>query len=74
LLDVMMPEMDGYEVIKALKKSKKARDIPVVFISGLISPEAINKGISLGASDYITKPFEASVVKEKIYNLLVKNK
>ena len=71
LLDIMMPEMDGYEVIKSLKKSKKSRDIPVVFISGLISPEAIKKGLSLGASDYITKPFEASTVKEKINNLLV---
>jgi len=72
LLDIIMPEMDGYEVIDALKKSKKAHDIPVVFISGLTSPDAIKKGFSLGASDYITKPFESSAVKEKIKKLLAK--
>jgi len=70
LLDIIMPEMDGYEVISALKKSKKANDIPVVFISGLVSPEAIKKGFSLGASDYITKPFEAAAVKNTVKKLL----
>jgi len=70
LLDIIMPEMDGYEVISALKKSKKANDIPVVFISGLVSPDAIKKGFSLGASDYITKPFEAAAVRDTVKKLL----
>jgi len=70
LLDIMMPEMDGYEVITALKESQKAHEIPVVFISGLASPEAIQKGYSLGASDYIIKPFEAAIVKNKVKKIL----
>jgi len=70
ILDILMPEMDGYEVITALKKSKKARNIPVVFISGLGSPEAIEKGMSLGAADYIPKPFESSTVRSKMRKLL----
>ena len=73
LLDIIMPEMDGYEVIAALKKSSKARHIPVVFISGLVNPDAIKKGFALGAADYITKPFEAAAVKEKVKKLLIKN-
>ncbi|MCL2820734.1 MAG: response regulator [Oscillospiraceae bacterium] len=70
LLDIIMPEMDGYEVITKLKKSEKTRDIPVVFISGLTTPDAMVKGLALGAADYIAKPFESSLVKSKIKRLL----
>jgi len=70
ILDIMMPEMDGYEVITALKKSKMARNIPVIFVSGLGSPEAIEKGMSMGAVDYIPKPFESSTVRSKVKKLL----
>ena len=70
LLDILMPEMDGYEVITALSNSEKAKDIPVIFISGLTSPEAMKKGLAMGAVDYITKPFESSVVREKIKKVL----
>ena len=68
LLDVLMPEMDGYEVITALKKSEKTRDIPVIFITGLDSGEAEEKGLALGAADYIAKPFKPSVVKLRVDN------
>jgi len=68
LLDIIMPEMDGYEVITALKNSKKMRDIPVVFITGLDSAEAEEKGLALGAADYITKPFHSAIVKMRVKN------
>ena len=70
LLDVLMPEMDGYEVITALKKSDKAKDIPVIFISGLVEQESIDKAMALGAAGYITKPFISEDVKMKIYNAM----
>jgi len=73
LLDILMPEMDGYEVITALKRSDKTKDIPVLFISGLTSKEAMDKGLSLGAVDYIKKPFKSSIVKEKIRKILKEN-
>jgi CheY-like chemotaxis protein len=63
LLDVLMPDMDGYAVIDTLKKSDKTKDIPVIFITGLGEAEDVEKGISLGACDYIVKPFSTSVVK-----------
>jgi len=68
LLDVLMPEMDGYEVISILKGSEETRGIPVIFISGLGSVDAEEKGLLLGASDYITKPFHSSVVKLRVQN------
>ena len=68
LLDIIMPEMDGYEVIACLKKSEKTRNIPVIFITGLIDAEAEEKGLSLGAADYISKPFNLSIVKLRVRN------
>jgi len=68
LLDVLMPEMDGYEVISILKASEDTRAIPVIIISGLGSAEAEEKGLILGASDYISKPFHSSIVKIRIQN------
>jgi len=68
LLDILMPEMDGYEVISILKGSEDTRSIPVIFLSGLGNSEAEEKGLILGASDYITKPFHSSIVKLRVQN------
>jgi len=68
LLDIVMPEMDGYDVITALKKSEITRDIPVIFITGLDNNEAEEKGLGLGAVDYIPKPFNPAIVKLKVRN------
>lgn len=57
LLDVMMPDMDGYEVLRHLKADPAHQDIPVIFLTALHNPEDIVKGFKLGASDYISKPF-----------------
>ena len=70
LLDIVMPVMDGYEVISELKKSEKTREIPVIFLTGLSSNEDETKGLTLGADDYISKPFNDSVVKLRIRNHL----
>jgi len=68
LLDVLMPEMDGYEVIAALKESEKTRDIPVIFITGLDDTNAEIKGLALGAADYISKPFHHGIVKLRVHH------
>ncbi|MEO1954100.1 MAG: hybrid sensor histidine kinase/response regulator [Campylobacterales bacterium] len=57
LLDVLMPEIDGYEICTELKKSPKYKDIPIIFISALSSVEDKLKGFKVGCDDYITKPF-----------------
>ena len=66
LLDIMMPDMSGYEVLTELKKNEETRDIPVIFITGLNSVADEEKGFQLGAVDYITKPFHAEIVKARI--------
>ena len=68
LLDILMPGMDGYEVLSELKKSEKTRNIPVVFITGLNSSDDETKGLSLGAADYISKPFNYAIVKLRVQN------
>ena len=68
LLDIIMPGIDGYDVISVLKSSEKTRDIPVIFITGLDSADAEEKGLALGAADYITKPFHSAIVKIRVKN------
>jgi CheY-like chemotaxis protein len=68
LLDIIMPEMDGYEVLSLLKKDEETRKIPVIFITGLVSAEDEKKGLDLGAADYIRKPLKDDIVIQKIRN------
>ena len=66
LLDIMMPEMDGYEVIAQLKADEQTRDIPVIFVTAMESDEDREKGLSLGAVDFIPKPVSADTVLETV--------
>ena len=68
ILDIIMPEMDGYRVIEELKNSEITKDIPVIFVSGLDSIAAEKKGLEMGAVDYISKPFSPEVVKLRVAN------
>jgi diguanylate cyclase (GGDEF)-like protein len=68
LLDIVMPVMDGYEVLNILKNNQETHRIPVIFITGLSSSEDEEKGLSLDAADYISKPFSAKIVKLRVRN------
>jgi len=70
LLDIVMPGMDGYEVCRTIKGSKRTRSIPVVMITGLISKEDRIKGIEAGAEEFLTKPFDTAEVRARIKMLL----
>ena len=58
LLDIMMPDIDGFEVLRKLKLDPETNHIPVIFVSARTGREHIDKGLSLGAQGYITKPFK----------------
>ncbi|MHB8072538.1 HD-GYP domain-containing protein [Desulfosporosinus fructosivorans] len=74
LLDIMMPEMDGYEVCTKLKANLKTANIPVIFVTALTADENEAIGLELGAVDYITKPFNPALVRARVKNHLeVKN-
>ena len=66
LLDVIMPYMNGYEVLEELKKSDNTKDIPVIFITGLKDTTDEEKGFDMGVDDYIPKPFSENLVKLRI--------
>jgi phosphoserine phosphatase RsbU/P len=71
LLDVTMPEMDGYEVCGILKATPDSRDIPVIFLTGKTEADDETKGFEAGAVDYIHKPFSPAVVKARVHTHLV---
>jgi putative two-component system response regulator len=66
LLDVMMPEMDGYEVIGVLKNNDATRHIPIIFVTALSDEKDEHKGFELGAVDYIVKPINPPIVKARV--------
>jgi DNA-binding response OmpR family regulator len=71
LLDVMLNGMvDGFSVLRLLKQDMRFQDISVIIISGLDQSEFIEKGLSLGANDYITKPLSIKVLESKVENLI----
>lgn len=66
LLDIMMPEMDGYEVLQRLKSNPDTNDIPVIIMSALSDMPSIVKGYQLGATEYVTKPFQREELVKRI--------
>ncbi len=66
LLDIMMPEMDGYEVLQHLKSNPETNDIPVIIMSALSDMQSIVKGYQLGAIEYVTKPFQREELMKRV--------
>ena len=74
VLDIVLPHMDGFEILKAIKKDKDLKDIPVMMLTNLGQRDEVEKGLSLGADDYLIKThFTPSEVVEKVTAIL-KNK
>lgn len=70
LLDVVMPEMDGYEVCRQLKSEPDTSAIPIIFVTSLSDEQDEERGLRLGAVDYITKPFRTAIVMARVENHL----
>ena len=66
LLDAMMPDMDGYDVCRALRASAATRDIPIIFVTALKTPEDETRALDAGAADFISKPVNAAVVRARV--------
>lgn len=74
LLDIMMPVMDGFEVLRRLKSNPSTRHIPVIVISATNNLESVAKGIQLGAEDYLPKPFEPVLLHARLFSSLEKKR
>lgn len=70
ILDIIMPGMDGFSVIKHIKNTPEIKDTPVIFISGMDGGKKEEFGLTLGAADYIYKPFRMPVIRARINNQL----
>jgi putative two-component system response regulator len=70
LLDILMPEMDGYEICKILKSQPETKDIPVIFLTAKSQEGDETKGLALGAVDYITKPISPAILNARVKNYL----
>lgn len=70
LLDVMMPDMNGYEVLTQLKANNNTNHIPVIMLTALTDYDCIEKATKLGAADFVTKPFKRAELSEKIIKQL----
>ncbi|SEK69869.1 diguanylate cyclase domain-containing protein [Ectothiorhodospira marina] len=68
LLDIVMPDMDGYETCRRLKDNETTRSIPVIFVTALDHDKDEEQGLNLGASDYISKPFNPAIVRARVRN------
>lgn len=66
LLDIMMPGMNGYEVLEKIKKNERTQDVPVIFLSAMSETKDKTRGFELGAVDFVTKPFEIPEMKARL--------
>ena len=73
LLDVVMPGMDGYDVCKNLKEDPNTKDIPIIFLTSLSMADNEERGLNLGAVDYITRPFNPRIVEARVHTHLELN-
>lgn len=73
LLDILMPEMDGYQVLEQLKADSATRDIPVVMLTAVHETETMMSCLELGAVDYLVKPYNAALLKSRISAILAEN-
>jgi len=71
LLDVIMPEMNGFEALLLMKENPRYKDIPVVFLTSKDDEDSAEKGLDIGAADYVTKPFSGPLLLRRISNVLL---
>ena len=70
ILDIIIPEMDGFEILKKIRNEEKTKNIPVVIVTAKTSSEDQVKGFKYGATDYITKPFNIQIIELRVKNLI----
>ena len=71
LLDVVMPEMDGFEVLAVMNQKKWIEDVPVIMISAESMPSYVQRAYEMGVTDYISRPFDSLVVQRRVINTIM---
>ena len=71
LLDIVMPEMDGFEVLAVMNQNRWIRDIPVIMVSSETAPSCIERAYEFGVTDFISRPFDANIVRRRVNNTIM---
>ncbi len=74
LLDILMPEMDGYEVLRQMKRDRALRAVPVIVLSALDEMENVQRSLEMGAEDFLPKSFDPAVLREKVEKIIEKKR
>jgi CheY-like chemotaxis protein len=74
LLDIMMAQMDGYQTLQKIRSQQALADIPIIMVSAISDTDSIARCLEFGANDYITKPFNTFILKERVLELLSERK
>lgn len=74
ILDLMLPDIDGYEVLAELRQNPKFDQLPVLILSAKVDPDAISKGLELGADGYLTKPYLPNTLTSRVRTLLTQGR
>ena len=74
LLDLLMPDVDGFQVLEKMQVEQQTREIPVVMVTAVDEADDLKKCMEIGAVDYITKPFDIDILKERVQNHLANAK
>jgi two-component system alkaline phosphatase synthesis response regulator PhoP len=74
ILDLMLPDMDGFELLKALRQDDRFDNLPVLILSSRADPEAISKGLALGADGYLTKPYLPHSLTHRVTTILTQGR
>ena len=72
LLDILMPDVDGYQVLEQMQSDQALRKIPVIMVSAVDEQDEVDRCLEMGAVDYITKPFDTEVLKDRVRSNLEK--
>lgn len=74
ILDLMLPDMDGFEILSNIRENPQYDDLPVLILSARADPDAIGRGLSLGADGYLTKPYLPNTLTSRVRTLLSKGR
>jgi len=74
ILDLMLPDIDGYEILKRLRNNTRYDNLPVLILSARADPDAISKGLGLGADGYLTKPYLPNTLTSRVRTLLAQGR
>jgi DNA-binding response OmpR family regulator len=74
ILDLMLPDIDGFEILEGLRQNPRYDDMPIMILSAIVNPDMISRGLKMGADAYVTKPYLPNTLNERVRTLLAQGR